>query len=31
MPHIDLIFDGLDTYATIELDGKKILEYVLDW
>jgi beta-mannosidase len=30
MPHIDLVFDGLDTYATIELDGKKILEYVSD-
>jgi hypothetical protein len=30
MPHIDLVFDGLDTYTTIELDGKKILEYVLD-
>jgi beta-mannosidase len=29
MPHIDLVFDGLDTYTTVELDGKKILEYVL--
>jgi beta-mannosidase len=25
-PHIDLIFDGLDTYATVELDGKVILK-----
>ena len=30
MPHIDLVFDGLDTYTTIELDGRKILEYALD-
>jgi hypothetical protein len=25
-PHIDLIFDGLDTYATVELDGRTILK-----
>ncbi|KAF8307944.1 glycoside hydrolase family 2 protein [Clavulina sp. PMI_390] len=24
--HADLVFDGLDTYATVELNGKKILE-----
>lgn len=29
LPHIDLIFEGLDTYATVELDGTNILEYAL--
>ncbi|KIM26256.1 glycoside hydrolase family 2 protein [Serendipita vermifera MAFF 305830] len=26
LPHIDLILDGLDTYATVEFDGTTILE-----
>ncbi|KAG8810461.1 hypothetical protein FRC18_004045, partial [Serendipita sp. 400] len=26
LPNVDLVFDGLDTYATVELDGKKVLE-----
>ncbi|KAG8808089.1 hypothetical protein FRC17_004131, partial [Serendipita sp. 399] len=25
LPHIDLVFDGLDTYATVQLDGKTVL------
>ncbi|KLO14962.1 glycoside hydrolase family 2 protein [Schizopora paradoxa] len=25
-PYVDLVFDGLDTYCTVQLNGKKILE-----
>lgn len=26
LPYLDLVFDGLDTYATVEIDGKPVLE-----
>jgi hypothetical protein len=27
--HIDLVFEGLDTYSTVKLDGNTILQYVV--